>query len=368
MRILSRYFLASYLNFFVAILFASMAAVTIVEILLNFDDILARQDGPRGVLTYLFLRIPSYYLRDLLPVTSFAAGFFCLGLPARAHEITAIKTGGISPRRTALPILAAAAVLSGVALAVNESIVLTASRQWNALRSPGEQISFRQGSFWYHRGDAIYNVEEADRESRTLHGVSVFELSDQGRLLVSTRARTVEIGEDQRWKFVDATTRRFDPMDPEAPPQTETLPEHYRDFAVDRDLMLLEASARTLSLWNLMEYIAAREDGGRDSGRFRDLLHTRLAEPFTVLLFALLAVPLGLAVERTHSLAASALSGVILIAIFYAARTTMGMFAAGGFVGSPGSANWEAIAASDLNADGTDDIILRNLTIGVATI
>ncbi len=98
MRILSRYFLASYLTLFVSILVSATLAIMVIEMMLNFDDILDHQKGVKGVATYLFLRVPAYYLRDLLPVSSFAAVFFALGLPARAHEITAIKTGGISPR------------------------------------------------------------------------------------------------------------------------------------------------------------------------------------------------------------------------------------------------------------------------------
>jgi lipopolysaccharide export LptBFGC system permease protein LptF len=84
-RILSRYFVVRFTSLFAAILFASTLTIVIVEMLLNLDDMLRTQQGLVGVLQYLFLRIPSYYLRDLLPISAFAASFFTLAAAARWH-------------------------------------------------------------------------------------------------------------------------------------------------------------------------------------------------------------------------------------------------------------------------------------------
>ena len=331
MRILSRYFLASYLKLFVAILFSSMVAVMVIEMMLNFDEVLEHYDGPIGIASYLFFRIPSRYLRDLIPVSSFAAVFFCLGLPALAREFSAIKSGGISPQRIVIPLLAAALLLSGIALLLNESVVLQATRELERQKNPGGEITFRQSSFWYHRGNTVYNVQEADKESRILYGVSVFELNQNGRLIRSIRAEQVEVGDDNRWLIRDGTERIFVPSRPADPPRTSHLSEWHRDVAAEEDLAMLQASAQTLSLRNLGKYIEAQIREGRDATRFQALYHSRLAEPLTVLLFALLAIPLALAVEQSRSLAASALFGIVILGVFYTSRTTADMFAASGF-------------------------------------
>jgi LPS export ABC transporter permease LptG len=330
-RILTRYFLASYLFLFLAILVSSLVAISVVEMMINFDEILAHQKGPAGIASLLFLRVPTHYLRDLVPVVSFIAIFFCLGLPARAHEVTAIKSGGISPRRAFIPLLVAAGVLSGITLLIDESVVLHASRQWNRENNPANEISFRQGSFWYQRGNTIYNVKDVDRDSGILHDVSVFELSPQGRLLRSIRASRVEVQSDHRWNFLDAVERTFDPSQPGDPPNTSNLGEWHRDLGAEKDLAMLEASTQTLSLLNLRDYIALQSREGRESTRYRALYHARLASPLTVLLFALLAVPLGLSIEHSRSIASAALFGIAILAIFYSARTTGDMFASAGF-------------------------------------
>jgi lipopolysaccharide export LptBFGC system permease protein LptF len=267
-----------------------------------------------------------------------------LGLPARAHEITAIKSGGISPQRTVVPLLAAATLLSGISLLVNESVVLHAAREWDRQKNPGGEITFRQSSFWYRRGNAIYNIQEADEESRVLYGVSVFELNPQGRLIKSIRAERVEIGDDDRWLIREGTERSFAPSRPADPPQITHLRDSLRDVSAEKDLAMLESSAQTLSLPNLGKYIEAQIREGRDATRFLALYHSRLAEPLTVVLFALLAIPLALAVERSRSLAASALYGIVILGVFYTSRTTADMFAASGFASTIVSP-WVILAA-----------------------
>jgi len=343
-RTLSRHFLASYLKLFAAILFSSTIAITVIEMMLNFDSVLEHRNGRMGLATYLILRIPSYYFRDLIPIASFAAVFCCIGLPARSHEITAIKSGGISPPRTVIPLLCAAAALSGLTLLFNESVVLQASRAWSKEQHPGGEITFRQGSFWYHRGNAVYSVQETDREARVLHGVSVYELSPRGRLLQIVRAERVEVEDDRHWRFLDTTSRTFDPGRPAEPPRIERLSEWNRDVTAESDLVMLEASAQMLSLPKLAAYIDTQVRAGRNATRYLALYRTRLAGPLAVLLFALLAVPLGFAVGQSRSFAASALSGIIILATYFTARAAAEILAGRGLPWAAASP-WVILAA-----------------------
>jgi lipopolysaccharide export LptBFGC system permease protein LptF len=181
-RIISRHYLASYLRLFSAILAGSLLSIVIVEMLLNFDDVVENRNAA-GIATYFLLRIPSEYLRDALPLASFAAAFLCIGGAARAREVTALKAGGIPPRRIALPVLLASLVLSSASLLASETVILSAERGWNRLSRPGQGIAWRRGSFWYHRGNVVYNILGMDGASHTLHGVSVFRLNAEGRLV-----------------------------------------------------------------------------------------------------------------------------------------------------------------------------------------
>jgi lipopolysaccharide export system permease protein len=331
-RILSRYFLTSYLAFYCGILIASNLIIAVVELMLNFDDVVAYREGLWGAATYLFLRLPSYYLPYLIPVASFGAAFFCTGLPARAQEVIAIKSGGVSPHRVIAPVLVAAAVLSVLTLVINETIVLDAAKEFHHIDQSenGGDLFQSRGSFWYHRGDYFYNVESADRASRTLQGVSVYERNRAGALIRSIEARSAQIGRDHRWRLQDATIRNFDPDDPTAAPQTVHLAETTLALGTTDDLALLDADPATLPLTRLVSYINALSREGRSVTRYRALLHSRLAEPVTVLLFTLLAIPIGLAVEQTRSLAVAGLHGIAIVGLYYGAVTAISMIAAGG--------------------------------------
>lgn len=331
MRILSRQFLTSYLTLYFGILVASLIVIGVIEMTLNFDDALEFSKGLRGILGYLFLRLPSYYLPYLVPTSSFAAAFFCLGLPARTQEIVAIKAGGIAPQRVCVPVLAAAGVMAAVTLVLNETVVLETANRFN--RRSGDwqgELLQMSGAFWYHRGRYVYNVSEADRETRTLRGIRVYELSDEGRLVRSISAASARIADDNHWELVDAVFREFPLDDPGAAPRVRHEAHAVLEVASERELALLDANASSLSLPRLREYIAAMKSQGRDATRYRALFHARLADPLSVLVFALLGIPLGLAVERSRSLATAAVQGVVVIGLFYTLQTAAAVVAAGG--------------------------------------
>ena len=344
-RILSRYLVETYLIFFAAVLCASMLIIVIVEMLLNLDQIFQAQRGLGGIVRYLTLRIPAYYLRDLLPLASFAAAFLTSGLAARWHEVIAMKVGGISPQRAVVPLLCASLVLSLFAAAVNETLVVRASQAWSRYERGGDgQIDYRRGWFWYHRGRVIYNIREADRDTQTLRDVNVFELNDQGRLVRSIHAESVQVESSNRWRLREAVIRSFDPSHPEVPRALERTPESLLEVADERDLALLDADASALSILDLREYIELRAREGADTTRYRAQLHWRLAAPVSVALFAFLGIPIGLRVERTRSLASPALQGILLVASFYLVRNLAATLAASGLAPA-GPTPWLVLAA-----------------------
>jgi lipopolysaccharide export LptBFGC system permease protein LptF len=240
-----------------------------------------------------------------------------------------------------LPVVFASLLLSLAAFVVNETLVLANERALAPERSE-DRIAFRRGSFWYHRGNTVYNIHDADAASRTLLGVSVFRLGADGRLLQSLHARSVSV-EAGTWVLEDAVRRTFDPARPDAPPRVERVFEKVAGLGSARDLALLDARIERLSLFGLREYIAARAAEGRDTVVARGHLHRRLTDPLGVSLFAWLALPLGFAVERTRSLAVSGLVGIAWVSVFYSLRTAGSALADGG-VAAGALAPWLLLA------------------------
>jgi lipopolysaccharide export system permease protein len=334
-RILTRYLVARFLGFFAAFLIVAIVTIAIVEMMLNLGDMLRGDDGLSGISSYLLLRLPAYYLRDLVPMVAFGAAFFTLATAARWLELLAMKAGGLSPRRIAAPLLGAAIVLSGATFVVNETLILEATRLWNQRDVESNPIRFRQGSFWYQRGRTIYNIGDADRATNTLRGVRIFELDSKGRLLRSIDAPSATVDPDDRWHFQSPLIRSFDAADRAAPPVVERHAVEVSLALQDAGgLALMNADLGTLSVDELSQVIAQQRSHGRQATRPRALFHRRLAEPFVVLLFVLAAIPLGVGARARGSQGTTlpALYGVLIVAAFFSLRSAANTLTTGGLL------------------------------------
>lgn len=348
-RILTRYLVSRFLGNFAAFLILSTLVIIIVEMMLNLGDMLSGDSGLSGIALYLLFRLPAYYLRDLVPIVAFAAAFFTLAQASRWREILAIEAGGISHWRIAIPILLAGAALVVASLIVNETLVLHAMRAWN-LRGNEESdmpVTFRQGSFWYHRGSTIYNIGDADRATRTLRGVSIYELDSSGHLVRSIRAPSATVESAHRWRFQAPLIRTFDRTSNVAPPITVREPgEATIELADSADMALLNADVSTLSLRNLHDAIELEASGPRRSLQMTSLYHTRLAEPLAVWVFILLALTLGIRVDHTQGLGMipSAFYGITVLAAFFGLRSLGETLTSEGIL-PPFVAPWALLAA-----------------------
>ncbi len=338
-RTLSRYFATRYLGMFAATLAVSILTIVVVEMLLNLDDMLSANHGPGAPFHYLVLRIPSYYLRELIPLTSFVAAFFTLGLSSHECEVLAAKAGGVSPDRLVAPILISAGFLGLAGFGLGETWIVNSTREWNYLESGGDtRISYREGSFWYQRGLTIYNIAEADPSGRTLRGVRLFDLNPDGRLVRSIEALRVDVEADHRWRFHRPIVRHLEPHDPEAGARIEQPDELTLDVADPHEVALLNSDLRSLRVADLRTHIALRDAAGESVSRATTELYSRFVEAIAVVLFAVLAAPLGLQVRERQSFGIPALIGLATIAAFFALRS-IGMTLSGEGVVSAAAAS-----------------------------
>jgi lipopolysaccharide export system permease protein len=313
--VLSRYLLIRFVATFVGVLLTLIAAICVVELLADFGDVIGSSNGFLDGLIVVVLRIPHKHLPILIPASAFAAAYLSVGSAARSYEILAMKAGGISPLRVLIPILAAAALISGLALLVNETLAVQAHEAARRHDADGDEVTFRRGSFWYHKGHTIYNVRDSDPDARALLDVAIFELDDRGRLLRKVQAARASVGEGGRWHLDNAVTRSFDPDDVTAPSKYQMLADAEIDLPDEG--ALLDVGVSSLSIAELIEYRAQQEPGDTESVRAEALLHERVASSLASLVFVVLALPLALRVERTRSLAVPALQGVAAIFVFY---------------------------------------------------
>jgi len=330
-RILSRYVFARFLTWFAITftLFCGVAATA--DLLMEFERIQEIGGGGLQPVIYLLMRLPALHFQYLIPVAAFAAALITLGTASLGLEVIAAKAGGISPHRLMLPVLAGAALVSAATWVVNDTLVVRAKHY---VERPADDekpdIVFRGGSFWYHRGRSIYNIRRADKNLRSLSGVTVYERDASDRLVRSVHATRAKVIGPDAWLLDDALIRTFDPDRPDQPPGFQRSDQLQLSVTSDPDLGVLEADPTWLSSADLRRYIEAQERDGEDSSGMRARLQQRLAAPFVVFLFALLAIPAALQAERTRSLAAPAIQGMAMLIVFSFMNELAGMISTRG--------------------------------------
>jgi lipopolysaccharide export system permease protein len=338
---LSRYVATRFLRAFLGSLLILALSVLVVDMLLNLDEMLEAGGTLQSALRYLWLRLASVYLPYLLPVATFTAAFFSLGLLARNREIIALKAGGISPLLALIPLFIASTFIAMLALLASETLTVDASAALaKRAGAPSGGIELRAGTIWYHTGRYVYNIGSADAGSDSVRDIRVFERNEAGRLVRLVQAARARRLAPHEWRFEGATVRRFDPEHPEAPPSVERAHQITLRLDEERSPRLLQAEIAALPIWTLARYVTAAPQ----DPRARSLLHQRLTGPLLVLLFALLAVPLGLRVERTKSLALPALEGVVILFFFLIAREYGAGFASASAT-TAALAPWAIVAA-----------------------
>lgn len=315
-RHISRRFLAAFASSLVIL----TLAVTMVDMLLNLDDILGAKGSLLQAMKFLAMRTGANYLPYLLPVATFLGVFVAIGQAARNREVLAMKAGGISPFRILVPVFLISAIIALFALGLNETVTVPFRAKVSAHRyGKHGQLAIRGGTVWYHTGRFIYNTPSLESDHGVIHSFRIFERGPKGRLERFVYAASATQVSKREFTLHDAVIRRFDPDDPTAPPDVERAPEITLTLA-DRDLPELDHEAKALPLTTLSAYVQAALDAGVNAAAARVALHARLTLPFLVPLFALLAAPFSFLIEQTRSFARPALQGVGLIALFMVSR------------------------------------------------
>ncbi len=331
MRILSHYFIARFFGLFLTVLIVALTILATIELVLNLEELSSSPAAATGqgllrsvpgVLAFLWNRLATTYLVDLLPVASFIASFITFASAGRRLEWIAIEASGIRPIRVILPVLAAACILTIAAAALHETVVLKAEQTRLVDEEVDrDRIDLERRAFWYHRGPIITNIGYADPDTRTLHDVELYERGlgdDSGRILRIVRAPDVQILPDGRWRFERASVWHFDPTDPLAEPRFE------RAVGLELDLdsvprnTLTQADPAILPLRALARHLAREPaSGSARSRRLAEVFHERLSRPSWVLALCWLALPFGLRVDRRGRIAPAAAAALAALTAFF---------------------------------------------------
>lgn len=265
------------------------------------DDFLDRGATLRDVFAVYY---PSYVpeiVRLTSPLALFLSAVYLTGRLAQQLQLMALQMSGVSLYRLLRPYLVVALVLTGFMFWFNgwvvprtNATVLRFDLQY--LKDAPQQLDVSD----IHRQNApgsILTVGYYDGPSQTGHRVSLQRFEDARHLAERLDApRMVWVDSLGRWRFEEATLRRFDADGLEV---RQSLPHVDTLLNVQpRDLARTERDVESMTLPDARAYVAAlRRSGAGSLGRTLVGYYGKFAYPFANLIVVLLAVPLA-AVRR----------------------------------------------------------------------
>lgn len=324
MRLLDRYILREVAGIFIfgVVLFTSL-------LLVNHLFFLARLAADAAIpirtnLVLLVLRIP-YLASYSLPMSILLATLLAFGRLSDRNEISAMRTTGWSLSRVAMPVLLAGIIVTGLSFGLTEYVVPRSETRYREALARAVRASTRviQQNVLFREPidgvESVFYARELDPQTGTMSRVTITQFQ-QGRPSRLIEAERAQYG-PQGWVLENGTlyllgsggvTTTFDEMRValrRAPP--EIVPPR-RDPA-------------EMTIGELREQIARLQAVGESVVRYAVNLHLKLALPVSSVIFALLAVPLGLRPHRSGRSTGLGLTVLVLLGYYLILSITVAL-------------------------------------------
>jgi LPS export ABC transporter permease LptG/LPS export ABC transporter permease LptF len=347
--LLDRYIAKAWASNVALVLLAFAAIYFLADFMDLIDDFQQNHVAPHVIVHYY-----AFYIFQIAftvaPIAVLVGVLVTLGVLARRNEITAMKAGGISVYRAALPVLAMGLVSSLVLYVAQEWVLPETNRMAladrNVIKGRPAQSSDQFDKRWMLSSDnRFYNFDYiAEREHGPHRGLA--ERGGSGEF--SVYGLSVYDVDPLHWRLRERlfTTRAFwnaalDAYDFATGWRRSTGPETaFRSFPSERVRAIgkdpggelerpeyfkrEEKPSDTMRFGELAAYIAGLEARGFDVAKYKVQLHRKLAFPAVGLVMTLLAVPFSFVVARRGALYGIGIA--IVIAIVY--WSVLGIFEA----------------------------------------
>jgi len=304
-NIVDRYILREFLKILVPVLLSVIALFVVVEFTEIARDVRENNVAASTLLRYFRFQIFTV-LNWTIPISVLVATLVTFGIMAKNNEVTAIKSGGISLFRVAVPILMMSVLISIFAYFILDFVLPYANQRAYQLkrRIEGKEpvTSTAQQKLWsLGKERYIINFLAYDAAAKQLTQVQVFEFHPTEfrltRRVYAERARW----NGQAWSFENGWIRSFTDdgkmtfskiNEPVALFYSET-PEDFATEVTPPDQMTYA---------QLRRYIGTLGESGYASDELEVKLYTKTSWPAISIVMALIAMPFAFKIGRRGAL------------------------------------------------------------------
>lgn len=297
MTLLFRYMLGGLLKVFVLCLAGLMTVYLAVDFFENIRRFIKYDAAASDIALYFFFATP-HIVFQLAPVAVLMATLLSLGLLLRHHEITAMRSCGLSLFQIALPFLCFSGFVAfGLfifsAVIVPRSTLRAEYIKEVKIQKRNPSRTFRAERTWIQTGPrTLMNIEVVDPGGMRLRGVSLYRLGPDFQLVQVTEAKEARYT-PQGWVLSGGIERRVFPDGRFLTEQFNTkrfdLPQVPEDFEA-----WLSVGSQEMTLAELKSYTDRLRRNRHNVSRFLTDYYGRWAFPFVSLVMAVVGVALSL--------------------------------------------------------------------------
>ena len=298
--------LDSYISrgFVIYFFWSTLVCYTLFVLLTLFDlldEIITNHIAVSLVIRY-FVFLTPHILMLIIPMSVLLAVLIQFGILEKNSEVTALKAGGWSLYRIALPVFLVSAFFSAGVYFMQDYILPYANVQQDALRNMIKgrppQTSMRIRKWILGEDGRIYNYDYFDPVRDLFIGLNVYEV-DLQKLEIKRRifAQRARIDTNGHWILEEGWLRDFQSVNGFSPISREVfdLPEKAEYFK--REIFQPGESSK-LTYFELKNYINYLKQSGYNATELQVELNKKISFPLSCFIMALLGVPFSFSMGK----------------------------------------------------------------------
>jgi LPS export ABC transporter permease LptG/LPS export ABC transporter permease LptF len=281
------------------------------------DDIIRNKIAAITVVDYFTFFTPQI-LMLVVPMSVLLGVLINFGILEKNSEITAIKAGGWSLYRIAVPVFLMSATLCVGLFLLQDYVLPRANNRQdelhNRIKGKPPQTSMRLKRKWIlGDSDRIYNYEYFDDHQDSFLDLNIYDIDFKNvRILRRIHASRARIDRDGLWTLEDGWVRDY-------PAGFRRIKKEVARFHENADYFKKEIfqpkESSKLTYIELRNYISYLKQSGYNATELQVELHKKLSFPISCLVMALLAVPFSFSTGKKGAL--FGIGASIAIAISY---------------------------------------------------
>jgi len=309
-------------GFFVYFLWSTLVCYLLFVLLTLFDllDEIIRNHIPAVAVIRYFVFLTPQILIYVVPMGVLLAILILFGILEKGSEVTAMKAGGWSLYRIAMPVFLISCFLSANLYLMQDYVLPYANIRQDALRNQIKgrppQTIMKPRKWIFGESGRIFNYDYFDPSKDIFIGLNVYEV-DLHQLAIKRRfhAKQAIIGTAGKWMLESGWLRDFQSDRAGFIPITEAtfaFPEQASYFK--KELFAPRESSK-LTYFQLKDYINYLKQSGYNATELQVELYKKISFPLSCFVMSLLGVPFAFSMGRRGAF--FGITASIAIAMFY---------------------------------------------------